>query len=104
MKRIKAACLEQTVHFMLKEDLGHAAAANAVREEYAHYKTMLERNRTKYKITDGRHCPTIPFLSKLKSSTTAVRSGTIWTNIPTRQQNAQTPVLALRIFCCTSSD
>ena len=26
MKRIKAACLEQTVHFQLKDDLGHAAA------------------------------------------------------------------------------
>lgn len=25
MKRIKAACLEQTVHFQLKDDLGHAA-------------------------------------------------------------------------------
>ncbi len=66
MKRIKAACLEQTVHFMLKEDLGHAAAANAVREEYAHYKTMLERNRTKYKITDEQTLPDDSILIKIK--------------------------------------
>ena len=26
MKRIKSACLLQTLHFQLKEDLGHAAA------------------------------------------------------------------------------
>ena len=31
MKRIKAACLEQTVHFQLKDDLGHAAAARVVK-------------------------------------------------------------------------
>ena len=48
MKRIKAACLEQTVHFQLKDDLGHAAAARAVKEEYEHYKMQLERSRTKY--------------------------------------------------------
>ena len=41
MKRIKAACLEQTVHFQLKDDLGHAAAARAVKEEYEHYKICL---------------------------------------------------------------
>ena len=46
MKRIKAACLEQTVHFQLKDDLGHAAAARAVKEEYEHYKMQLERSRT----------------------------------------------------------
>ena len=57
MKRIKAACLEQTVHFMLKEELGHAAAANMVREEYAHYKAALERNRTQYKIVEEKVLP-----------------------------------------------
>lgn len=52
MKRIKAACLEQTVHFQLKDDLGHAAAARAVKEEYEHYKMQLERSRTRYKIVE----------------------------------------------------
>ena len=52
MKRIKAACLLQTIHFQLKDDLGHAAAVRAVKEELAHYKAQLERNRTKYQIVD----------------------------------------------------
>lgn len=50
MKRIKAACLEKTLHFLLKEDLGHDAAAVTVREEVKHYKAQLERTHTKYKI------------------------------------------------------
>ena len=66
MKRIKAACLEQTVHFMLKEELGHAVAANAVREEYAHYKATLERNRTKYKIVEENVLPDDSILIKIK--------------------------------------
>lgn len=52
MKRIKAACIEKTLHFMLKEDLSHAAAVSAVKAEVEHYKVQLERTRTKYKILD----------------------------------------------------
>ncbi|HIV67424.1 MAG TPA: hypothetical protein IAA32_00990 [Candidatus Butyricicoccus stercorigallinarum] len=52
MKRIKAACLLQTVHFLLKEDMPHDAAVNAVKGEVAQYKAHLERNRTKYRITE----------------------------------------------------
>lgn len=50
MKRIKAACLLQTVHFQLKEDLDHTLAVSAVRDEVAHYKKQLERHRTRYQI------------------------------------------------------
>lgn len=50
MKRIQAACICQTLHFQLKEDLAHDDAARQVREEVSHYKTTLDRNRTKYKI------------------------------------------------------
>lgn len=32
MKRIKAACLQQTVHFILKEDMPHDAAVTAVKK------------------------------------------------------------------------
>lgn len=39
-------------HFMLKEDLGHDYAVSQVREEVARYKSGLEHNRTKYKITE----------------------------------------------------
>ena len=57
MKRIKSACLLQTVHFQLKEDLGHAAAVQQVREELSHYKSQLDRNRIKYKIVDETEQP-----------------------------------------------
>ena len=52
MKRIKVACLLQTVHFLLKEDMPHDAAVNAVKGEVAQYKAHLERNCTKYRITE----------------------------------------------------
>ena len=50
MKRVKAACICQTLHFMLKEDFPHDYAVKMVQDEVAKYKTSLERNRTKYKI------------------------------------------------------
>ena len=33
MKRVKAACICQTLHFMLKDDLEHSIAARLVREK-----------------------------------------------------------------------
>ena len=53
MKRIKAACICQTLHFQLKEDLEHSIAVRLVREEVEHYKQVLERNRTRHKQEDG---------------------------------------------------
>lgn len=50
MKRVKAACICQTLHFMLKDDLGHDYAVKLVREEVEKYKASLNKNRTKYKI------------------------------------------------------
>ena len=50
MKRIKAACITQTLHFMLKEDLGHDYAKKVVQEEVRKYKAGLDKNKTKYKI------------------------------------------------------
>lgn len=52
MKRIKAACICQTLHFMLKEDVGHDYAVKLVQEEVEHYKRTLERNRTQYRIVE----------------------------------------------------
>ena len=52
MKRIKTACLEQTVHFQLKEDIDHELAVKMVNEEYEHYKRLLEKKNTKYKIVE----------------------------------------------------
>ena len=41
MKRIKAACICQTLHFMLKEDTGHDYAVKVVQEEIKRYKESL---------------------------------------------------------------
>ena len=50
MKRIKAACIKQTLHYLLKEDINHDLAVKLVREEVDKYKMQLDRNRTQYKI------------------------------------------------------
>ena len=52
MKRVKAACICQTLHFLPKEDVEHNYAVKLVREEVAHYKATLDRNRTKYRILE----------------------------------------------------
>ena len=53
MKRIKAACVCQTLHFQLKEGVEHNFAVESVRQEVAYYKKQLERKGTQYKILGG---------------------------------------------------
>ena len=50
MKRVQAACICQTLHFVLKEELGHSYAVKQVQDEVEQYKKTLERNHTQYKI------------------------------------------------------
>ena len=45
MKRVKAACICQTLHFLLKEDLPHDMAVRLVRQEVDSYKAGLERKK-----------------------------------------------------------
>ncbi len=52
MKRIKAACICQTLHFMLKEDVAHDFAVKMVNEEFEKYKRDLVKNKTKHKIIE----------------------------------------------------
>ncbi|PWM40106.1 MAG: hypothetical protein DBX66_01130 [Clostridiales bacterium] len=66
MKRIKAACLEQTIHFELKEGLEPSKAAELAREELAGYKAALERKRVKYKIVEETPQPDGSILLKIK--------------------------------------
>ena len=66
MKRVKAACLLQTLHFQLKEDIDHDIAVRAVREEVAHYKTQLERNRTAFKIDEETVQPDGSIIVKIR--------------------------------------
>ena len=57
MKRVKAACICQTLHFLLKDDLGHDYAVKLVNEEVAKYKASLDKNRTKYKLVSEETQP-----------------------------------------------
>ena len=54
MKRVKAACILQTLVFSQKPETGfsrdHVLKIN--RDEFEHYKAALERSRTRYQI-DG---------------------------------------------------
>jgi len=52
MKRVKAACICQTLHFMLKEDVGHDYAVKLANQEVEQYKKNLEKNHTQYKIVE----------------------------------------------------
>jgi len=67
MKRVQSACLEQTIHFQLKEDvIGHAAALRAVMEEVTQYKVQLDRKHVKYKILEESTQPDGSILVKIK--------------------------------------
>lgn len=54
MKRVKAACILQTLIFAQKPEIGYskdrALAIN--KEEIEHYKATLERAKTRYQIVD----------------------------------------------------
>lgn len=52
MKRIKEACICQTLHFMLKQDVSHDLAVKLVKEEIVKYKASLEKSKTQYKIIE----------------------------------------------------
>ncbi|MBQ6933794.1 MAG: hypothetical protein IJN37_05340 [Clostridia bacterium] len=54
MKRVKAACLMQTVHFMLKDGYPSYYAKREVREEYEKYLKQLERSKTKFKVVEEK--------------------------------------------------
>jgi protein subunit release factor A len=52
MKRIEAACICQTLHFKLKDDVGHDEAVALVQQEVEQYQRWLERSRTQYRIVE----------------------------------------------------
>lgn len=54
MKRVKAGCILQTLVFMQKEDCGFSRDTQLRynREEVEKYKKDLEKNKTRYMITD----------------------------------------------------
>ena len=80
MKRIKAACICQTVHFLLKEDIAHDLAVRQVQDEVAQYKRTLERNRTQHKIIEETTQPDGSVIIKIIKQYNQSRSGIIWTD------------------------
>ena len=54
MKRVKAACILQTLVFAQKPDSGFSKEnmLKVNREEFEHYKATLEKTRTRYQIDD----------------------------------------------------
>lgn len=66
MKRIRAACLEQTIHFLLKDGTASEEDKKQVRREYEAYKAQLERNRTPYKIIGESEQPDGSLIVQIK--------------------------------------
>lgn len=50
MKRIRYACLNQTLHFLLKDDVPKDWAQRLVQDEYAAYKRQMDDRRVPYRI------------------------------------------------------
>lgn len=62
MKRIKSACLEQTLHFYVQD----ATAIRTAKDEFEMYKKGLDRNQTAYKILSEEAQPDGSLIVKLK--------------------------------------
>ncbi len=54
MKRVKAACIFQTLLFAQKPEMGYSReqALRINLDEVEHYKKTLERTKTRYQITE----------------------------------------------------
>ncbi len=66
MKRIKAACLEQTIHFQLKDGISAGLAKQQARQEYESYKAQMDRHKTQYKIIEETEQPDGSLIVKIK--------------------------------------
>ena len=66
MKRIKAACLEQTIHFQLKDGISAGLAKQQARQEYESYKAQMDRHKTQYKIIEETEQPDGSLVIKIK--------------------------------------
>lgn len=66
MKRIKAACITQTLHFLLKEDAEYDYAVKLVGEEVKKYKEQLKRKQVQYKIISEETQPDGSIVMEIK--------------------------------------
>ena len=76
MKRVKAACLLQTLHFMPKDDtLGYDLALESVQSEVERYKAQLERSHTAFRIDEETVQPDGSVVIRIRKQYNAVRVG-----------------------------
>lgn len=66
MRRVKYACLEQTLHFSLRDVLPAAETTRLVRTEVEQYKTDLEKKNIRYKIESESILPDGSIILKVK--------------------------------------
>lgn len=52
MKRIKQACLQQTIHFELNDHLEHDEAVHQANMELQRYKADLDRKGIRYRVDE----------------------------------------------------
>ena len=75
MKRIKAACLFQTLHFELKDGLAKSIAVHAVQDEVAAYKSQLQRSGGSFQIVSEEQEPDGSFILKVKKQVNSHPTG-----------------------------
>ena len=75
MKRVKAACLLQTIHFQLKDGLERESAVKAVQDEFAQYKEKMERNGTAYVIDEETVQPDGSIIIRIRKQYNTVHVG-----------------------------
>lgn len=68
MKRVKAGCVFQTLVFMQKEDCGFSRESQLEynRQEVEKYKKDLEKNHTRYRITEVSEQPDSSIIVRVK--------------------------------------
>lgn len=66
MRRVKSACLEQTLHFSLREPFSPEETTRLVRTEVEQYKADLERKHVLYKVDSETIQPDGSIILKIK--------------------------------------
>ena len=58
MKRVRSGCINQTLVFLQREELGLDEHAQLLinREEFAKYKNELDKNKTRYRLLEVTEC------------------------------------------------
>lgn len=66
MRRVKYACLEQTLHFGLRDALTPEETNRIVRQEVEQYRADLERKGVRYKIASEEVQPDGSLILRIK--------------------------------------